>query len=289
MKSLYRILGVSRHDGDAQIKSAYRRLVKQLHPDLHPGDAAIAERFKEVSRAYAILSDAIERGRYDRGEIDGNGARRRPFRRGPARTSVHPGGTGFEPFHQAPRTGAEVFQYFFSARKGEVKTASIAAQRDHIYEITVSFFEAARGISRRLSLHNGKTVDVIVPPGTSSGRSLRLRGQGEPAVAGGHAGDAIIAVQVAPHEFLTKRGNDVHLDLAVSANDARNGGRIRVPTLDGAVTMTLPKGSRLGTILRLKGKGIEASRGSGRGDQFVSIKIDAAAAAIDLDDAIANR
>ena len=182
-----------------------------------------------------------------------------------------------------------MFQLFFSARKGEVKTASIAAQRDHIYEITVSFFEAARGISRRLSLHNGKTVDVIVPPGTSSGRSLRLRGQGEPAVAGGHAGDAIIAVQVAPHEFLTKRGNDVHLDLAVSANDARNGGRIRVPTLDGAVTMTLPKGSRLGTILRLKGKGIEASRGSGRGDQFVSIKIDAAAAAIDLDDAIANR
>ena len=137
----------------------------------------------------------------------------------------------------------------------------------------MTFFEAARGVCRRLSLRNGKTLDVEVPPGTDTGRSLRLRGQGEPAFGGATAGDALVTVTVAPHEAFTKLGNDVRIDLPVSADDAMRGGKIRVPTLDGAVTMTLPRGSTTGTILRLKGKGIESTRGGGRGDQYVCIKI----------------
>jgi DnaJ-class molecular chaperone len=239
------------------------------------------------------LSDPAERGRYDCGEIDGNGTRQWPFKGRPQSTNIHPRGAGFEPFHSAKKTsahktGTAVFQQFFRARKPAAKADFNPAHGDHNHELTVSFFEAARGINRRLLLRNGKTIDLAIPPGTCSGRSQRLRRQGEPAFAGGRAGDAIVVVQVLPHEFLTKCGIDVHIDLAVSQDDAKRGGRIRVPTLDGAVTMTLPKGSRPGTTLRLKGKGIEASRGHGRGDQFVSIKIAEATANVDLNDAIAS-
>ena len=130
MTSLYRILGVSRHDGDTQIKSAYRRLVKQLHPDLHPPDIDVAERFKDVSRAYAILSDPTKRSRYDRGEIDGNGAQQRTFGRATKKTNIHRNGNGFEPFQQGQKSAPDVFQRFFS--RSDEKSAFSAARGDTI-------------------------------------------------------------------------------------------------------------------------------------------------------------
>ena len=294
MASLYKILGVSRNDGDAQIKLAYRRLVKQLHPDLHPDDAAIADRFKDVSRAYAILTDPHQRARYDRGEIDANGAHRRPFKSGSTKPRSYTAASPFEPFGHgegngtakpSAKTGGEVFQRFFRAGKSTPKADFQRSRGDHIYEISVSFFEAARGISRRLSLHNGKTVEVEIPPGTNSGQALRLRGQGEPAAGGASAGDALVSVTVLPHEVFTKIGCDVRIDLPVSAEDAKRGRKIRVPTLDGAVTMTVPRGSTSGTILRLKGKGIGNAGSGGRGDQHVCLKVGAGDATVPMDTA----
>ncbi|MDA0261371.1 MAG: DnaJ domain-containing protein [Proteobacteria bacterium] len=271
--SLYQILGVSRHDGDAQIKGAYRRLVKQLHPDLHPNDSAVADRFKDISRAYAILSDPDERGRYDRSEIDANGARRRPFTPASGPSTIRTDRDGFEPFFHASKNGSRVFQKIFNGLKSSPNESFNSKRADHCYEISISFFEAARGVSRRLSLNNGKIVALVIPPGTSSGQSLRLRGQGEPAFGSAQAGNALVAVHVTPHEVFSKMGNDVRINLPISADEASRGGKIRVPTLDGAVTMKLPRGSTTGTILRLKGKGIEEIRGRGRGDQHVHIHI----------------
>ena len=297
MASLYKILGVSRHDGDAQIKQAYRRLVKQLHPDLHPNDAAIGDRFKDVSRAYAILSDPHERARYDRGEIDTNGAHRRPFKRSTKKQRSHAATRPFEPFemgatksgsNQPSRNGGDVFQRFFRAGKSAPKEDFEAKRGDHSYEITVSFFEAARGITRRISLRNGKTVDVEVPPGTDTGQALRLRGQGEAAIGGASAGDALIVVTVSPHEVFAKLGCDVRIELPVSAEHAQRGGKIRVPTLDGAVTMTLPRGSASGTVLRLKGKGIANGTGGGRGDQHVYLSVIAGDSEASIDNALAS-
>ncbi len=274
MKSLYQILGVSCHDHEAQIKTAYRRLVKELHPDLHPNDAGIAERFKDVSRAYAILSDPAQRNSYDRGEIDVNGARLHPFTRRQRKRDRAANAAKCARFHPAQNPGSYVFESFFGNRRNTSPNNSRSSCDDHSYEITVSFFEAARGISRRLSLRNGKTVDLLVPPGTEDGQSLRLRAQGKPAIAGSVAGDAIVKVRVKPHGYLVQDGTDVRLTLPVSIATARSGGKIRVPTLDGAVTMTLPKGAKAGTILRLKGKGIVRHGARVRGDQYVRIEID---------------
>ena len=273
MTSLYNILGVSCHDHDAHIKAAYRRLVKELHPDLHPNDAAIAERFKDVSRAYAILSDPAQRDSYDRGEIDVNGARRRPFTRTQWRHDRTASKAKSARFHPKQKPGSDVFQSFFCNRRNTSPDNFGAACGDHFYEIKVTFFEAARGISRRLTLRNGKTVDLLVPPGTGDGQSLRLQAQGEPAIAGAVAGNAIVKVRVKPHGNLVQDGTDVRLTLPVSIETARNGGKIRVPTLDGAVTMTLPKGAAAGTTLRLKGKGIARHGARVRGDQYVCIEI----------------
>lgn len=273
MTSLYQILGVSCRDHDAQIKAAYRRLVKELHPDLHPNDSAIAERFKDVSRAYAILSDPMQRNSYDRGKIDVNGARRHPFTRAQHKHDRAAQAAKFARFHPAQKSRSDIFQSFFGNRRNTSPYNCGSARGDHLYKITVSFFEAARGISRRLTLRNGKTVDLLVPPGTGDGQALRLRAQGEPAIAGSVAGDAIVKVRVKPHGYLVQDGTDVRLTLPVSIETARNGGKIRVPTLDGAVTMKLAKGAAAGTTLRLKGKGIARHGDRVRGDQYVCIEI----------------
>ena len=271
MKDPYAILGVDRKASADEIKSAYRKLAKKLHPDLNPGDAAVEQRFKEASQAYAILSDPDLRARYDRGEVDASGQEKAA--RGFHRTYAG-GGQKAHPFDFGEDISVDdIFSEFFGGarmRGGRRRPASEKGE-DSRFAVEVSFVEAAKGAKKRMRLGGGKTLEVTVPAGTENGQTLRLKGQGKPGRAGGAAGDALIEVTVAPHPHFTRLGLDIYLDLPVSLQEAVLGANIKVPTLEGKVAMKVPKGANTGHRLRLKGKGIEA--GGKTGDQYVILQI----------------
>ncbi|GAB4574947.1 MAG: DnaJ C-terminal domain-containing protein [Rhodothalassiaceae bacterium] len=268
MKDLYSILGVSRSADEAELKRAYRKLAKELHPDRNKDDARIAERFKEVSAAYAILGDKEKRARYDRGEIDESGAERAPFGFGTgARRDgfTHRADMGGE-FVDAEDLFADLFGF------GKRRQARARPGRNVTYRLKIGFLDAVKGTSKRVSLSNGRTLDVRIPAGVRDGQQIRLSGQGEPGSGGGRPGDAIITVSVADHPLFRREGKDIHMDLPVTLAEAVLGAKIPVPTPYGTVTMTVPKGSSSGRRLRLKGKGITSPDGMA-GDLYVTLQI----------------
>ncbi|HUN52435.1 MAG TPA: J domain-containing protein [Candidatus Sulfotelmatobacter sp.] len=272
MKDPYSVLGVARDATQDEIKKAYRKLAKQLHPDKNAGNTRIAERFKEVSAAHHILGDEKLRARFDRGEIDASGTERGPTA-GFHRAYANAGRTtaGFDPGPGAEDIFADLFGSF---RRGGGQRGFRARGADLKYALTVSFLEAARGGTKRLNLPGGKTLDVKIPAGIEEGQQIRLKGQGEPGEGGGAAGDALIEVQIEPHPFFVRKGHDVQVELPVGLGEAVLGGKIEVPTIDGMVSLTVPKGSNTGSTLRLKGKGIADRAAAGkRGDQYVKLKI----------------
>lgn len=290
MRELYSILEVPRTASQDEIKKAYRRLAKELHPDHNPDDRIVADRFKEVSSAYQILGDITQRGRYDRGEIDANGNDRRHGAAGAGRGFRGTGGRraragqeseffrqfGFE--GAAAGGGAEdIFADLFgNFRRDRDRRSNPFTERgpDRTYAIRIGFLDAARGTKRRITLPNGKTLDVKIPAGIDSGQQIRLKGQGEAGPSGATSGDALIEVNVDPHAFFTRKGNDIHLDLPITLGEAVVGGRIQVPTIDGMVSLTVPKGSNSGTVLRLKEKGVATGdKGQRRGDQYVKLLV----------------
>lgn len=282
-KSLYSILGVTKSASDAEIQKAYRKLAKQYHPDVNPGDRKAEERFKQISAAYEILSDKDKRARYDRGEIDEQGNEKgfaQGFRpRGGARPGAGPGGFSFS-WGRGPGAagGGDIddilSELFGAARAGGPGGPGGMAFRgeDLRAQLTVDFLDAARGAKRRVLLPDGRSLEVSIPAGIESGTTLRLKGQGHPGMGGGPAGDALIEVSVADHPQFTRKGLDVVLDQPVPLATAVLGGKIRVPTIDGEVAVTVPKGSSSGRTLRLRGKGIRDAAGR-QGDQLVRLLI----------------
>ncbi|MEQ8349486.1 MAG: J domain-containing protein [Sneathiellaceae bacterium] len=295
MRDLYSILEVPRSASQDDIKKAYRRLAKELHPDHNPNDRIVADRFKEVSSAYKILGDIKQRGRYDRGEIDGNGNQR--ARGGPGGFNAG----GFDPgqpqgghragarrgsrareesefFRQFGFEGAatgggpeDIFSDLFGQGRRERPNPFTERGADRTYAIRIGFLDSARGTKRRITLPSGKTLDVKIPAGIDSGQQIRLKGQGEAGPHGAPAGDALIEVNVDAHAFFTRKGDDIHLDLPITLPEAVLGSRIRVPTIDGMVNLSVPKGSNSGTVLRLKEKGVPGDKAQRRGDQYVKL------------------
>ena len=270
MKNPYEVLGVAATASAADIQKAYRKLAKKLHPDLNPGDKAAEEKFKEVAGAYDLLGDAEKRKRFDAGEIDASGAERQQqhyYRDFAGADGAHPyaDASGYADFMDQDDAFAELLRRSEQARANR-------RGRDLHYSLAVDFAESISGASKRLTLPDGGTLDVTIPPGLVDGQVLRLRGKGARGSGKGGPGDALIEVEVVPDPRFTRDGDDITLELPISLSEAVLGGKIRVPTPTGAVTMTVPKGSNTGTTMRLKGKGAPRV-GGGHGDELVKLKI----------------
>ncbi|HJU32280.1 MAG TPA: J domain-containing protein [Hyphomicrobiaceae bacterium] len=272
----YKVLGVPRDAPDEEIRRAYRKLAKQLHPDLNPANRASAEeRFKKVSAAYDIVGDPVKRRQYDRGEIDGNGEPRRGYQR------AHAGGAG--PFGARGARGGDDFGFgdIFSdlfggmrGRRGEGDGPFAAARgRDVRYTLEVDFLEAAAGAKKRVTMPDGGVLDLTVPEGVADGQVLRLKGKGSPAVGRSEAGDALVEIKVRAHPQFTRVGDDIELQLPITLDEAVLGAKIEVPTVSGRVQLTIPKGTSSGRVFRLKGKGVQNSTAGRTGDQLVTVRI----------------
>ena len=275
---LYQVLGVSRTATQDEIKKHYRALAKELHPDLNPDKPDIEERFKRVSSAYAILSDPERRGRYDRGEIDASG-QERPEQRFYREYAEDPAATRF--YTREGFGDEEGLHAFFSdlfggrgERAGPREGMRMRARgADVSYTLPISFLEAAKGARKRVMVGGDQPIDLTIPAGVRDRQTLRLKGQGMPGFEDGPPGDAYVEVHIQPHAFFERKDNDVHLELPVSLAEAVLGGRVQVPTIDGPVSMTVPKGSNTGATLRLRGKGIVDQKSGQRGDQYVRLKV----------------
>lgn len=276
---LYEVLGVAKGADQDEIKKRYRALAKELHPDLNPDKPDVAERFKQVAAAYHILSDPERRGRYDRGEIDASGQERQqqPFYRDFAEA---PGGARFYT-REGFADESELSDFFADLFGGGPGGAGSSAGKrfrpqargaDVSYSLRVDFLDAARGAKKRVTLE-GRTLDVTIPPGVRDHQTLRLKGQGLPGFEGGPAGDAYVEIQIQSHPLFERKDHDVHLELPVSLPEAVLGGRIEVPTIDGPVAMTVPKGANTGTRLRLRGRGVVDPASGQRGDQYVRLAV----------------
>lgn len=269
----YKTLGVQKDASQEDIQKAYRRRAKKLHPDLNPGDRQAEEQFKELSAAYDLLSDPEKRARFDRGEIDSSGAERpersyyRDFgeRRAGNPYANDAGFADFSDFGDAD----DIMSAFFR-RAGQANRSRRGS--DARYSLEIDFLDAVNGGTRTITLPDGSTLDVKIPPGTRDGQVLRLRGKGQPGFGEGPPGDALIELHVRPHPLFRREGDDIHVEQPVPVRDAVLGGKLRVPTPTGTVTMTIPKWSNSGAKLRLKGKGVLRPDGS-RGDEFVTVKI----------------
>ena len=267
----YAVLGVKREATQDEIRKAYRQLAKKLHPDLNPGDKAAEEKFKQVSVAYDLLGDVEKRARFDRGEIDASGQERpreryyRDFHGADAEPHVYSSHGGFADFMESEDILRDVF-----GRGGEGRIR--LRGQDALYRLPVEFLEALNGATKRITLPDGGTLDVVIPPGTRDKQVLRLRAKGGPGLGGGPPGDALVEIEVEPHRFFTRKGDDIHLELPISLPEAVLGAKLDVPTPSGPVRMTVPKGANTGTVLRLRGKGAQRSDKT-HGDEYVTLKI----------------
>jgi DnaJ-class molecular chaperone len=251
----YAALGVNRDASDAEIKAAYRKKAKALHPDLHPGDTAKADQFKRASAAFDILGDAEKRKRYDRGEIDADGNEiMGGFGNGSGTGSPFGGSGGFQgdPFE-------DILGGLFGRGGGGRRRAGPVRGQDVRYRAEVDFLDAVTGASRRFTMADGRNLDVKIPAGLEDGQTLRLKSQGGQSPTGGPPGDALLEVSVKPHPHFERRGADLHMALPISLKQAVEGDRVEVDTPTGRVTVKIPEGSNTGQKLRLKGRGVQLS------------------------------
>lgn len=281
----YAILGISRDANEKDIKSAYRRLAKELHPDRNQDNPKAPERFSEITKAYDLLSDKDKRARFDRGEIDIEG--------NPAMDFGHGGGFGqrggsqhgfrtedFQGFGGGDNADlGDILGGIFGGGRGGFGDSSPFGRggprgaprgRNTQYRLSVSFADAATQASQRITLGDGKTIELKIPAGVEDGTQMRLAGKGEAGPGG--AGDALVTIAVQPHPFFRREEDNIRLDLPISLDEAVRGAKIKVPTVEGPVMLTVAPGTSSGRTLRLKGRGFARKDGA-RGDQLVTVEI----------------
>lgn len=277
-EDLYSVLGVAKTASADEITKAYRKLAKKLHPDLNPGDKVAEEKFKAISHAYSILKDEEQRGKYDRGEIDASGQEKpearyyREYAGGPGGARYH-SSAGYEDMGDF----SDLFGDMFG---GGMRGAGMGGRsqrggarfsmpgQDAQYHLDIPFLDAVNGTKTRITLPDGSTLDVTIPPGVNAGQVLRLKGKGHPGLGEGPPGDALVEVGVRPHPVFKREGNDIVVELPISLDEAVLGGKVEIPTIGGKVAMTVPAGANSGQTLRLKGRGVK-----GKGDQLVKLNV----------------
>jgi len=265
----YKVLGVARDATPEAIKKAYRKLARKHHPDLNPGKPEAEARFKAASAANDLLSDPDKRARFDRGEIDAEGQEQRPAGGYRRHAEEAPGE------RYSRRADADMFEDLFADLFEARRAADSAPRRgqDAAYRLEVPFLSAVQGATERLSLPDGRSLSVKIPPGVVTGQVLRLRGQGHPGRNGGPAGDAMIELEVADHPLIRRDGNDLRMELPVTLKEAVLGGPVVVPTPSGPLRVTLPPHSDSGRQIRLRGKGVAAHGTRAAGDLFLTLRV----------------
>lgn len=277
MADPYSTLGVAKGASDAEIKSAYRKLAKELHPDRNKDNPKAAEKFSDATKAYDLLSDKTKRAQFDRGEIDADGNPAMPFGYG---------GGGFRGDPRGAQGGfggdgadfADIFEGLFGGRAGGGPFGGFGGRQapppkgaNVAYRLSVSFIDAATQAPQRITLADGGTIDLKLPAGVETGTQMRLAGKGQPGPGGN--GDGIVTITVKDHPFFERDGANIRLDLPVTLTEAVKGAKVKVPTVDGPVMLSIPAGSTSGKVMRLKGKGF-SQKGGGRGDQLVRLMVD---------------
>jgi DnaJ-class molecular chaperone len=277
----YAALGLTKTATEADIKKAYRKLVRISHPDLHPDDPHAESRFKAMSVAHDLLKDPATRARFDAGEIDASGAERAPrnFYRdyadapGPgSRAQGFGQGQPFGDFSDPSDIFAHILRQRAQGASGGFEDGRFSARgQDMRFSLEVPFLDAARGHKTRITLPEGDPMEVQIPQGLHDGQTLRLRGRGGPGVGGGTAGDALVTVTVRAHPVFRRDGDDILLILPIGIDEAILGAKVPVPTIDGPVSLTIPKGATSGQTLR--GRGVHTAGAAKPGDQRVELRI----------------
>lgn len=260
-KDPYKLLGVNRSASEADIRKAYRSLAKKYHPDVNKDNPKAAERFKEISAAYTLLSDKNMKARYDSGQVDGSGQQKNPFAGGSGGQNPFGGmrgGRGRRAQMGGQEDMAELFSSLFGMNMGGMRggmnqrRAAPKKGADIRYKMTLPFMDALKGGQKKLK--NGLIVKI--PGGVDDGQVIRVAGKGKSGTGGGQAGDAKVEITVKPHRYYSREGKRLRLTLPVSLKEAVLGAKVVIPLPQGDVTLKIPAGSNTGTKMRLKGKGI---------------------------------
>jgi len=284
---LYEILGVGRDASDDEIKQAYRKLARECHPDVNPGDERAEARFKQISFAKEVLGDPDKRKLYDEFGRDGLAAgfdpdQARAYRDWSRRAHRSPSHDDFGFGGGAEGIDIEdlLGQMFGRSQRGgfgggqRTGFGGFRPQRgaDLTAELTIDFFDAINGNEVRLQLAGRDPIRVRIPPGARDGQRIRLQGQGDSTPGEGPAGDLYIRLTVRPHPYFERDGDDLRLDLPVTLPELLRGAEVEVPTPEGPVTMSIPSGSANGRRMRLRGKGSRRPGRAGRGDLYVRLQ-----------------